>query len=97
MAPYVEEVKQLEQNFDILRMEHTPRGSNTVADELSKIASSRGCIPPEVIVEWLLKLFVKIPREKVSKEPWAEPSTKPIVCKAMVTELCSPGDKDTGI
>ena len=48
MAPYVEEVWKLQRCFDNFRATYIPRGDNSVADELSLLASRREPVPAGV-------------------------------------------------
>ena len=41
MEAYVEEVRKLEEHFDGLQIEHTPRVENIVVDHLSKCAGQK--------------------------------------------------------
>jgi ribonuclease HI len=48
MEAYYEEVRCLEDKFHGLELNHVARRYNEVADELTKIASSRATVPPDV-------------------------------------------------
>lgn len=93
MAPYMEEVRKMEQHFDGLQMEHVPHGSNVVIDELSKTAAARGRVPLGILVERLLRPFVKFPhaRGTTSDDSWGEPSTPTLASEAMAAEPCALG------
>nr|ABA99729.1 retrotransposon protein, putative, unclassified [Oryza sativa Japonica Group] len=45
MDAYVREVRRMERHFDGLELRHVPRRDNTVADELSRVASARAPLP----------------------------------------------------
>ena len=45
MAAYVAEVRRMERHFDELELRHIPRKTNTEADKLSRLASSRAPLP----------------------------------------------------
>jgi hypothetical protein len=48
MEAYCEEVRRLEDKFHGLELNHVARRYNEAADELTKIASSRTIVPPNV-------------------------------------------------
>jgi ribonuclease HI len=48
MEAYCEEVRRLEDKFHGLELNHVTRRYNEAADELTKIASSRTIVPPDV-------------------------------------------------
>jgi hypothetical protein len=52
---YVDEVQKIERRFDGLKLEHIPRGRNTIADELSQIAAKRLPVHVGIFVERLTK------------------------------------------
>lgn len=60
MVAYRLEVRKLENNFDGLCFTHILRDKNSVADELSKIGSSRKSVPPDVFLHIMNKPSVKI-------------------------------------
>jgi len=47
MEAYCKEVRRLEDKFHGLELVHIARRYNEAADELAKIASTRGTIPPD--------------------------------------------------
>jgi hypothetical protein len=51
----VDEVRKIERHFDGLKLEHIPRGRNTIADELSQIAAKRLPVHVGIFVERLTK------------------------------------------
>nr|AAK50597.1 putative gag-pol precursor [Oryza sativa Japonica Group] len=53
MEAYVREVRRMERNFDGLELRHVPQRDNTVADELSRVASARAPLPPGTFEERL--------------------------------------------
>jgi hypothetical protein len=46
MMMYCQELRKLENNFDGLEDLHTLQGRNEVVDELAKLGSSWGLVPP---------------------------------------------------
>nr|AAM74243.1 Putative retroelement [Oryza sativa Japonica Group] len=46
MDAYVRQVRRMERHFDGIELRHVPRRDNAVADELSRLASSRAQTPP---------------------------------------------------
>jgi ribonuclease HI len=59
MAEYLAEVRRLEKFFDGFEVRYVPRLDNRDADHLAWIASSRAPIPPDVILERLVKPSAK--------------------------------------
>ena len=55
MEAYVAEIRKLENKFYGLEYVHVVRGENKIADELSKLGSSRADLPPGVFVEDLIQ------------------------------------------
>jgi len=53
MMAYCQEIRKLENNFDGLEYGHILRGRNEEANELAKIESSRGAIPPGIFLHRL--------------------------------------------
>nr|ABF94078.1 retrotransposon protein, putative, unclassified [Oryza sativa Japonica Group] len=53
MDAYVRQVRHMERHFDGIELRHVPRRDNAVADELSRIASSRAQTPPGAFEERL--------------------------------------------
>nr|ABA94235.1 retrotransposon protein, putative, unclassified [Oryza sativa Japonica Group] len=53
MDTYVRQVRRMERHFDRIKLRHVPRRDNTVADELSRLASSRAQTPPGAFEERL--------------------------------------------
>jgi len=49
MEVYCKEVRRLEDKFHGLKLVHVARRYNEAADELAKIASTRGTVPPDAI------------------------------------------------
>ena len=47
MEAYCKEVRRLEDKFHSLELVHIARRYNEAADELAKIASTRGTVPPD--------------------------------------------------
>nr|ABA99805.1 retrotransposon protein, putative, unclassified [Oryza sativa Japonica Group] len=55
MDAYVRQVRRMERHFDGIELRHVPRRDNTVADELSRLASSRAQTPPGAFEERLVQ------------------------------------------
>nr|AAP53804.1 retrotransposon protein, putative, unclassified [Oryza sativa Japonica Group] len=53
MDAYVRQVRRMERHFDGIELRHVPRRDNAVADELSRLASSRAQTPPGAFEERL--------------------------------------------
>nr|CAE75910.1 OSJNBb0115I21.13 [Oryza sativa Japonica Group] len=53
MDAYVRQVRRMERHFDEIELRHVPRRDNTIADELSRLASSRAQTPPGAFEERL--------------------------------------------
>nr|CAH68036.1 OSIGBa0139N19-OSIGBa0137L10.5 [Oryza sativa] len=53
MDAYVRQVRRMERHFDGIELRHVPRRDNTIADELSRLASSRAQTPPGAFEERL--------------------------------------------
>jgi hypothetical protein len=60
MAEYLAKVHRMEKFFDGFEVQYVPRLDNRDADHLAWIASSKASTPPDVIVERLFKLSVKL-------------------------------------
>jgi ribonuclease HI len=60
MEAYCDEVRRLEDMFYGLELNHIARRYNETADELTKIASGRTTVPPDVFSRDLHQPFVKI-------------------------------------
>ena len=60
MGAYMEEVRKMELRFKGVQMEHIPRADNSIADELSKIASRREPVPPGAFTERLTRPTIDI-------------------------------------
>jgi hypothetical protein len=60
MAEYLAKVHTMEKFFDGFEVQYVPCLDNRDADHLAWIASSRASTPPDVIVERLFKLSVKL-------------------------------------
>ena len=63
MAAYVAAVRKLERRFDGLELRYIPRRDNALADEISRMASSRACVPVRVFEERLTQPSV-LPAEQ---------------------------------
>jgi ribonuclease HI len=53
MEAYVREVRRMERHFNGVELQHVPRRNNTVANELSRVASARTPLPPGTFEERL--------------------------------------------
>nr|CAH67296.1 OSIGBa0103O01.14 [Oryza sativa]CAH67380.1 OSIGBa0159F11.4 [Oryza sativa] len=53
MDAYVRQVRRMERHFDGIELRHVPRWDNMIADELSRLASSRAQTPPGAFEERL--------------------------------------------
>lgn len=53
MAAYMAAIRKLEKRFDGLELRYIPRRDNALADDLSRLASSRACVPAGVFEERL--------------------------------------------
>nr|AAQ56433.1 putative gag-pol precursor [Oryza sativa Japonica Group] len=51
MDAYVRQVRRMERHFDGIELRHVPRRDNMIADELSRLASSRAQTPPGAFEE----------------------------------------------
>jgi ribonuclease HI len=59
MAEYLADVQRMEKFFDGFEIGYVPRLDNRDADHLAWIASSKAPIPPDIIIEKLIKPSVK--------------------------------------
>nr|ABA99910.2 retrotransposon protein, putative, unclassified [Oryza sativa Japonica Group] len=59
MDAYVRQVQRMEHHFDGIELRHVPRRDNAVADELSRLASSRAQTPPGAFEERLAQPSVR--------------------------------------
>nr|AAT44202.1 putative polyprotein [Oryza sativa Japonica Group] len=58
MDAYVRQVRRMERHFDRIELRHVPRRDNAVADELSRLASSRAQTPPGAFEERLAQPLI---------------------------------------
>ena len=49
MVAYCQEVRQLEDKFDGLKLNHIPRWLNKAVDTLAKMVSNRELVPTDII------------------------------------------------
>jgi Ribonuclease HI len=70
MDAYVREVRRMERHFDGLELRHVPRRDNTVADELSRVASAWAPLPPGTFEERLAQPSARL-------NPPRDPDTMP--------------------
>ena len=59
MTTYCVAVRKLEKKIDGLELHHIPRAKNQAADDLAKLGSTRGQIPPGIYLEHLHSPTVK--------------------------------------
>nr|AAT85175.1 putative polyprotein [Oryza sativa Japonica Group] len=59
MDAYVRQVRRMERHFDGIELRHVPRRDNAVADELSRLASSRAQTPPGAFEERIAQPSVR--------------------------------------
>ena len=71
MAAYVKAVGKLERRFDGLWLRYIPHRDNALADELSRLASSRARVPARVFEERLTRPSV-LPVEQDEGKPRAQ-------------------------
>jgi hypothetical protein len=64
MEAYSNEVRKLEDKFHGLKLNHIARHCNEDVDEVTKIASTRGIIPPDVFSRDLLEPSVDYSNDK---------------------------------
>jgi hypothetical protein len=69
MNGYCKEVRKLEGKFYGIEYTHVVQDKNQVADELSKLGSSRAQVPHGVFVQDLIKLSIKEEADQVVKKP----------------------------
>jgi hypothetical protein len=73
MEAYYEEVRRLEDKFHGLKLNHIARRYNEAADELTKIASSRATVPPDVFARDLHQPSVDLGSDGGVDGPSLEP------------------------
>jgi len=73
MQAYYKEVRKLEDKFHSLELNHIARQYNEVADELAKIASTRGTVPPDAFSRDLLEPSVNHSTGARNEAPAPEP------------------------
>jgi hypothetical protein len=77
MMMYCQELRKLENNFDGLEYLHIMRGQNEITDELSKLGSSRGVVPPGVFMQELHEPSITKALAKTSKAAESSQETMP--------------------
>ena len=75
MEAYCKEVRWLEDKFHGLELNHIPRRFNEDADELTKMASGRTTVPPDVFVLDLHKPSVDLEEPRHTDEQPPEPAS----------------------
>jgi hypothetical protein len=83
MEAYCEEVRRLEDKFHGLELNHVARRYNEATDELTKIASSRTTVPPDVFTRDLHQPFVNTRADRGADGPSFDP---PPEAEAPLTE-----------
>jgi hypothetical protein len=73
MEAYCDEVRHLEDKFYGLELNHIAQRYNEAADELTKIASGRTMVPPNVFSRDIYQPSVKIDDAPEPKETSAQP------------------------
>ena len=86
---YCQEIRKLENNFEGLKYGHILHGRNETADELAKLGSSRGAIPPGVFLHRLDQPSIKkeIARLLGEAEPEATDSLQPSSAQSAPSEV----------
>ena len=86
---YCQEITKLENNFEGLVYRHILRGRNETVDELAKLGSSRGAIPPGVFLHTLDRPSIKkeIVRLLGEAEPGATDSLQPSSVQSAPSEV----------
>ena len=74
MEAYYKEVSKLEDKFHGLELIHIARRYNEAADELAKIASTRGTVPPDAFSRDLLEPSVDLGAGASTKTSTPEPA-----------------------
>jgi hypothetical protein len=82
MEAYSKEVRRLEDKFHGLELNHVACRYNEAADELTKIASSRTTVPPDVFARDLHQPSVNIRADEGADRPSLDP---PLEAKAPST------------
>jgi hypothetical protein len=77
MEAYCDEVRRLEDKFYGLKVNHVARRYNETADELTKIASGRTTVPPDVFSRDLHQPSVKTSDTTEPEAPSAPPEAPP--------------------
>jgi hypothetical protein len=76
MEAYCKAVRALEDKFYGIELDHVPRWYNEEADELTKIASGRITIPPNIFARDVIKSSVDLdPNPSSREEPSGAPSS----------------------
>jgi ribonuclease HI len=100
MEAYCDEVRRLEDKFYGLELNHIARRYNETANELTKIASGRTTVPPDVFSRDLHQPSVKTDDtpepEKASAQPEA-PSARPKVPSALEGEALRIEEERSGV
>jgi hypothetical protein len=73
MDAYCKEIRKLEGKFYDIEYTHVVQDKNQVADELSKLGSSRAQVPHGMFVQDLVKPFIKEEADQVVEKPPDQP------------------------
>jgi hypothetical protein len=73
MEAYYDKVRRLEDKFYGLEINHVARRYNETADELTKIASGRTTVPPDVFSKNIYQPSVKLDNAPKPEEASAQP------------------------
>jgi hypothetical protein len=73
MDAYYKEIIKLEGKFYGIEYKHVVRDKNQVADELSKLGSSRVQVPHGVLIQYLVKPSIKEEADQVVEKPPDQP------------------------
>jgi len=86
MDTYCKAVRRLEEKFDGLELNHVLRKYNEAADALTKMASERATVPPDVFVSDLYKPSIDYKDDGGSDQPPSDPGPDPEVSTAQEQE-----------
>jgi hypothetical protein len=73
MDAYCKEIRKLEGKFYSIEYTHVVQDKNQVANELSKLGSSRAQVPHGMFVQDLVKPFIKEEADQVVEKPPDQP------------------------
>ena len=87
MEPYCKEVRRLEDKFHGLELVHIARRYNEAADELAKVTSTRGTVPPDAFSRYLHEPSVNPGVEADVKTPTPTDAIEALLMAAEVMEV----------